>query len=178
MPILTPAAIRGYASDAGFTDDPGAPDLTIAVAVALAESGGRTDIASPTNTNGTRDYGLWQINSVHKDLLTGHDWADPVQNARMAFHVFADAHYRWTPWSTFNSGSYKRFMGIAQTSAARGQWVTINPGDTLSAIAQKFLHDAAKWPLIWHAPQNAKIVALRVVPERLQPGDDIYVPLP
>ncbi len=178
MSILTPAAIRAVASAAGFTDDPAAQDLTISVAVALAESAGKTDAINTANTNGTRDYGLWQINSVHADLFKSAVWSDPAQNARMAFAVFKGAGYRWSPWSTFNNGAYKRFMGVAAASGQRGLFVTVNPGDTLSHIAQVQLGDATKWPLIWHAPQNAALVQLRLIPEHLQPGDKLYVPLP
>src|ERR1044072_4069643 len=46
---------------AGFTRS---GNLTLAVAIALAESG-CNPAALGHNTNGTTDRGLWQINSIH-----------------------------------------------------------------------------------------------------------------
>ncbi|HET7639956.1 MAG TPA: transglycosylase SLT domain-containing protein, partial [Ktedonobacteraceae bacterium] len=97
MATLTDAQIAGLARSAGFPDS----EIPRAVAIALAESGGRTDVIGH-NTNGTVDVGLWQINSVH-----GHSTAsmqDPVQNAQAAHQIWAAAGNRWTPWVTFNRG--------------------------------------------------------------------------
>jgi hypothetical protein len=114
---LTDDQIAGYAAGAGFSGD----DIRIAVAIAKAESGGNPGAKNDTmNRNGSIDYGLFQINSVHASLLAGKDWADPAQNAAMAFSVFRDAGSKWTPWATFNSGSYQRYMTGPLTPAVPG----------------------------------------------------------
>ncbi len=106
---------RSAAKAAGFP----AEQLEMAVAIAGAESGYNAT-ATNHNVNGSTDYGLWQINSVHADLLRGYDWHDAAQNAEMALAVWTAAGGSWTPWSTYLSGSYKRFLSGASTPAATG----------------------------------------------------------
>lgn len=83
--------------------------IPVGVAVALAESGGNPSAVNHSNRNGSKDYGLFQINSVHKELLAKHNWSDPVDNARMALSVYKGAGNKWTPWSVYKSGSYLKF---------------------------------------------------------------------
>lgn len=97
--------IAAAATSAGFSGN----DVRIAVAVALAESGGRPD-ATHRNSNGSTDYGLWQINSVHKEILSAGTWSNPTDNARMAYQVWKNAGGKWTPWTTYKTGAYLRFM--------------------------------------------------------------------
>jgi hypothetical protein len=107
--VLSPTQIAQYAAAVGFAGH----DLTIAVAVALAESGGDLD-AHNRNTNGTTDHGLWQINTVHTEE-SGFDPAlasDPAYNAGWARQIFMDAG-GWTPWSAFNNGRYLQFLADA-----------------------------------------------------------------
>lgn len=105
------ALARSAASSAGFP----AAQLDVAVAVAGAESG-YNPAATNHNTNGSTDYGMWQINSAHADLLGGHDWRDPSQNAWMAFQVWRQAGGSWTPWATFNSGAYRQYLPAGSTA--------------------------------------------------------------
>ena len=84
---------------AGFPDG----QVAVAVAIALAESSGHP-AATNHNTNGSFDFGLWQINTVHGALLTTGAWCVPADNAAMAHTVWTRAGGSWTPWSTYNSG--------------------------------------------------------------------------
>jgi murein DD-endopeptidase MepM/ murein hydrolase activator NlpD len=93
-------------------------NLRIAVAIAGAESGYDPGVRSPANSDGSYDHGLWQINSVHRKLLRRGDWRDPDVNAWMGYQVFRDAGNRWTPWTTYNSGSYRRYLGSVTVSPA------------------------------------------------------------
>lgn len=80
----------------------------LAAAVAMAESGGYPN-ATNTNTNGTIDRGLWQINSIHGAQSS----LDPMTNARAAVAISGDGA-NWRPWCTAwsdnacgtNGGSY------------------------------------------------------------------------
>lgn len=84
--------------------------LDTAIAVALAESGGNTDAVNK-NKNGSTDYGLFQINSVHADLLAKGDWRNAADNVEMARVVWADAGHSFSPWTTYTTGTYKQFLG-------------------------------------------------------------------
>lgn len=93
---------------AGFRGD----DLVVAVAVARAESDWNP-VAKNQNSNGTTDYGLFQINSIHEAILARGDWRNPADNARMAFQVWSDAGNRWGPWVTYWRGTYKKHLDEA-----------------------------------------------------------------
>lgn len=106
MTFTGPDAIAA-ARAAGFSD---AEALT-AAAIALAESGGN-EKATHTNTNGTVDYGAWQINSVHKDILARGDKFNLKDNAKMAYAVYKSQGFK--AWVTYKSGAYKKHdIGMA-----------------------------------------------------------------
>lgn len=101
------------ARNAGFSGD----DLVTAVAVALAESSGRPR-ATNENTNGSKDYGLWQINTVHQGAGFNPNKAfDPEYNAKWAHRLFQESG--WKPWVAYNTGSYEKFLDDAR-AAVRG----------------------------------------------------------
>ncbi len=101
-----PSLVTAAAPGAGFTGT----DLPIAVAVAQAESGGNP-LATHVNADGSTDLGLWQINDrAHPDLIASGDWRDPASNARMAYSVWQAAGGSFTPWVTFATGAYLKYM--------------------------------------------------------------------
>lgn len=106
MAVVSDVMILAHAMDAGWAD---AHDAQVATAIALAESGGNPS-ATNHNFNGSTDYGLWQINSIHKDVLANGQWSDPAANAKMAHEIYAQAGNRFTPWVTFTTGRYLAFM--------------------------------------------------------------------
>jgi len=109
---LSPQQIAGYARAAGFPPD----QISTATAVALAESGGETT-ATNRNSNGSTDYGLWQINTIHGQLLNQGDKFNPLDNAKMALTVYARAGNKWTPWTVYKSGAYRGQMSVATLAA-------------------------------------------------------------
>lgn len=118
---LTDNQIATWARSGGFTDN----DVATAVAVALAESGGRYAAVSAPNFNGTRDYGLWQINSVHAQLFQQYPtWWD-ASNAKMAKTVHAGQG--WKAWTTFNSGAYLLFMDRARKAKDATSGTSVGP---------------------------------------------------
>lgn len=102
--ILSPAEIAKYAYKAGFRGDA----LNIAVAIALAESGGDTNAYNPETAAGTAagsgSRGLWQIYGAAHPEFNNDRTFDPMVNARAAYKVFIEAGNRFTPWSTYNQG--------------------------------------------------------------------------
>lgn len=80
--------------------------------------------ATHRNTNGSTDYGLMQINSIH-----GYDSArlvaDPLYNADCAYKIYRDAGNSWGPWSTYHNGSYI----TGQTAETAGTIVLPSPPD-------------------------------------------------
>ena len=87
-----------------WTNAGGSPALApIMAAIALAESGGRSD-AINRDSNGTTDTGLWQINSVHnlKNLN------DPAANAAAAVKIERTQGLK--AWTTYSTGAYKKFL--------------------------------------------------------------------
>ena len=114
---LTPYQIAAVAYNAGFSGN----DLVIAVAVALAESGGKSTAYNPETAAGTPSglgsYGIWQIyEKVHPEY-SATDLLDPQNNAYAAFQVYSDAGNTFRPWSTFGrdgNGVYLNHMSAAQ----------------------------------------------------------------
>jgi len=67
----------------------------MAAAIAMAESGGKSDAFNGSNSNGTSDKGLWQINSIHGKQST----FDPLENAKAAVAI-SKGGTDWRPWCT------------------------------------------------------------------------------
>jgi len=111
----------------------------VAAAIALAESSGNPQALNPTDNNGTQSsFGLWQIsNGTHAPPSAS--WADPLTNARLAVAKYKGAGNSFSPWGTYDSGAYKKFLpssyvapssappGTAQTATLTG----FNPGDII-----------------------------------------------
>lgn len=116
MSELSPAEIARYAHEAGFRGQ----DLTIAVAVALAESGG--DPRAHNDTPPDNSYGLWQINMLGSlgparrrefGLESNRELFDPLENAKAANRISGDGR-SWTPWTTYTSGKYRQYLDEAR----------------------------------------------------------------
>jgi hypothetical protein len=129
---ISAASIAAFALAAGFTDG----DLSIAVAIALAESGGDPNAKGDqalAPANGP-SYGLWQINigsKAHPEYASKNLF-DPATNAGAAFAIYSAAS-GFHPWSTFtgwtdgqgvyHSATYSSYMTQAEAAVA-----SLNPG--------------------------------------------------
>jgi Lysozyme like domain len=106
IPGVTTAAVHGGTLGCSGLEQlweaAGGPPSSAATAasVAMAESSGQQD-ATDNDSNGSTDYGYWQINSVNG--ATSADY-DPMTNARAAVKI-SQGGTDWTPWTTFNSGA-------------------------------------------------------------------------
>lgn len=103
---LTASQIQGYAANAGFSGD----DLNTAVAVALAESSGRTGVVGDTSITPGGSIGLWQINLQAHPEYTAAELTDPQTNANAAYAIYSAAGGQFTPWTTFNTGAYMQYL--------------------------------------------------------------------
>lgn len=76
-----------------FPEDPNG-----AVAIAKCESGLKPTAHNPTNTNGTVDSGLFQINSTHFPRMErmGLDVWNPEHNVQFARMLYDESG--WRPW--------------------------------------------------------------------------------
>jgi len=99
----------------------GIPDNKIPtmVAIALAESGGRTNAHNPKPPDNS--YGLWQINMIGKlgperrkqfGISSDEELKDPMTNAKAALMVLNSQGFG--AWSVYTSGAYKKYISSAQ----------------------------------------------------------------
>ena len=109
------SSLRALLEEAGFHGH----GLDTAVAVAMAESGGHP-MAHNTNVGtGDNSYGLFQINMLGSlgparlaeyHLSSNDQLFDPLTNAKVAYRM-SQGGTNWTPWSTYKSGAYERYLG-------------------------------------------------------------------
>jgi hypothetical protein len=92
---MTPGEIAAVAKQAGFKG----VGLAWAVAVSLAESGGRPDAVN-VNKDGSRDRGLWQINDKAHPNVSDAQAFNPATAAQAAYAISSGGS-RWTPWNTY-----------------------------------------------------------------------------
>ena len=91
--------------------------LRTAIAIGLAES--RCDPgATYTNPGGSRDRGLWQINSRWHPDVNDQCAYDAQCNANNA-HRISRGGSNWRPWATYNSGRYRGHLGEAGAACGR-----------------------------------------------------------
>ena len=87
----------------------GLPEAAVptAVAVALAESSGRTDAVLSTSRE--HSVGLWQINTKAHPQYSASALRDPAYNAR-AMAAISAGGTNWKPWATYTNGKYRQFL--------------------------------------------------------------------
>jgi hypothetical protein len=90
---------------------------TVAAAVGMAESGGRTAVTS-ANPDGGVNVGVWQLDTKGKGA--GHSVAelsDPTTNATVMAKGTSGGT-DWSAWQTYTQGTYHQYLGQAQTAAS------------------------------------------------------------
>lgn len=97
----------------------GAPNLApIMAAIAIAESGGRTDAHNGNAATGDDSYGLWQINyfgSLRASRAQRYGdpaalVADPNRQAKAAIDLAGPTGAGLQNWSTYKSGAFRPFV--------------------------------------------------------------------
>lgn len=145
---LSRTELATLARGAGFTGK----DVDIAVAVALAESGGNPRAHNPNPPDNS--YGLWQINMLGRlgpdrrrrlGISSNDALFDPATNARAAFMIWKGSG--WNAWTTYTRGTYKKHMATSpnseSSSAAPSTGGGLNPvlgiPDALNKFGETFL---------------------------------------
>lgn len=109
------ASLMDILKKAGFRGDA----LSMAYAIAMAESGGNARAHNGNAGTGDNSYGLFQINMLggmgperrkRYGLSSNDDLYDPLTNARIAYQM-SNGGKNWRPWSTYLRGDYKKYYG-------------------------------------------------------------------
>ena len=104
------------------------PACPIALAIQSAENPrGACEIYHYNSSDGTLDWGFFQINTVHlmRPGLNLKDLLDCKANIDFAYQLYSERGFE--PWTTFVSGAYRKFLGnyrvrlSASMSARSGQ---------------------------------------------------------
>lgn len=132
MAILTPAQIYQFALQAGFS---GQSAQTI-TAISLAESGGDPFAYNTSDPNGG-SFGLTQINGVNSGASSA--LGNPLAALEQAFSL-SSGGTNFSPWTTYNNGSYAQYLPQAATAAASGNAIPNNidyggGGESLSYVS-------------------------------------------
>ena len=99
---MSEAQVKSILMKAGFSGN----SLNIGMAVSRAESGWNAGRVGGPNSNGSKDYGLFQFN--HDGGPPTWDWGDAQTNAQKAFKL--ENSSGWTRWSSYNNGAYKKYL--------------------------------------------------------------------
>lgn len=128
--------------------------------IAMAESSGNPN-ATHSNSNGTIDQGLFQINSVHQ----GNPWYpsnpfDPLQSAKAALAIYQSQGLG--AWTVYNTGAYKKFLpatvppyvantsqGLRAAQTGTAQSFTGVPTTTARAQALQLSRQVLNIPYVW-----------------------------
>lgn len=139
MTTLSPAQLYTLARNAGLS----AAAATTATAVALAESGGRSDAVGDVNLqDGTwgPSVGPWQIRTLKAETGTGGPrditrLTDPATNAA-SMAAISSGGSNFGPWSTYNNGAYRQFLGAGGGSSSTGGGVqNVDLGSSLNPLS-------------------------------------------
>ncbi len=87
------------------------PACRVALAIQRAENPqGKCEIYH-YNSNGTLDWGYFQVNTIHlqRKNLNLRDLLDCRANIDFAYRLYLEKG-NFTPWSTFNNGAYRRYL--------------------------------------------------------------------
>jgi len=102
-PTTYPAVFGCTALEALWVSVGGNPvHALLAAEVAMAESSG-IPVATLHDSNGSTDYGLWQVNSINGGSVASYV---PPVSAREAVTISGNGT-NWSPWTTYNSGAYE-----------------------------------------------------------------------
>lgn len=103
MQSLNLQQLLGFAQGAGFSGN----SANTAAAIAMAESGGNPNAINFADPGGS--YGLTQINAAYNGPGALNTLGDPAEAFSQMFNL-SNGGSNFSPWSTFNNGSYLPFL--------------------------------------------------------------------
>lgn len=131
--IVADNIIAAVAIAAGFPKE----RIATMVAIALAESGG--DATAVGRAVPSRpDYGLWQINFIHADILPpgffppGTGWKSSAINANAAKKIYDMQGLN--AWTVYKSGAYLRFQARGNTAAKSPGGIVVNGENAIKTV--------------------------------------------
>jgi hypothetical protein len=72
--------------------------------------------ATLTNTNGSKDRGLWQLNNKFYPLISDTCAYDRICSTRQMLTIYRDAG--WSRWAAYNNQTYKQFLSEANQAVS------------------------------------------------------------
>lgn len=128
----------------------------VAAAVAMAESGGNPNAhnAKPPDDS----YGLWQINMIGSmgparraqfGISSNSALFDPLTNARAAVKI-SNGGASWSPWTTFTSGAYKKYLNGSTTPNLNVGGATGDTATTAASVSDNIINSIFEkfYPLV------------------------------
>jgi LysM repeat protein len=147
---MTQAQVTALADANGFSSAAAKIAGAIAMTETLTFLNGKQycDFAQVGDKNLANDvwgysYSAWQIRSLRADKGTGSFRDEDALQAsyafaaRAAFDIYKNAGYKWTPWSTYNSGAYLGFLLDTPEAQVPAGSYRVTGGDTLTRIGNK-----------------------------------------
>jgi soluble lytic murein transglycosylase-like protein len=114
--VLSQSDVMNYAQTAGFSGD----DLNTAVAIAQAESSFNPNAVGDLNITPGGSIGLWQVNLKAHPEYTAAQLQDAQTNANAAYAIYQAAGNAFSPWTTYNTGAYAKYLPSAPASDTTG----------------------------------------------------------
>ena len=116
-PPAPPSGPMSLAQLIALAQSVGFPEPQTAAAIAMAESSGNPFAMHIVVTPGPgalpeRSFGLWQINTLAHPEFDETQLLGAAYNAHAAL-LISRSGTDFTPWSTFTSGAYRRFLGAS-----------------------------------------------------------------
>lgn len=164
--VIPMAAVDTCADDAYKAGIPynksvaGYPAIVVAVSVALAESScnpNAKNVNGPTSgcPNGSTDRGLWQINDCYHPGVSNTCAYNAMCNAIAAYQI-SGGGTNWSPWSTYGSGVWRQYVGVAE-SAISNLTVTLYNYNTNRCLAADQAATSNGSPIFQWACQSGNV---------------------
>lgn len=129
---LTDEQVAWVVLEAGWRGE----DAVVAVALALATSGGDSGYASGTVAGQPPDrIGLWGVSVARYPGLAGFDLTDPIISARTAWKLWHVSEHTWAWCEAWTGEGYVATLGRARAAVARPSR-TAPIGDTPPAVEE------------------------------------------